>query len=113
MRKMSGREAKQMKRSLAFLSLELLGLPSAPGWLGSWGGNMKFACPIQEEGPEPGEPQLLPGIQSEQLPAWFLLQGALLAFLIPESPRTLSVSGSRAGSWGAEFCVVFCFSLPA
>ena len=49
---------------------------------------MKFALPdwIWDEDSELGQPQLLPGLQSEQLPAWFLLQGALLAslFLSPQ-----------------------------
>lgn len=68
---------------------------------GSWGGSteQQGPPPAAESGEsEPRQPQRLPGLQREQLAALFLLQGTLLAFLVSESLRSLSVSGSSAGS---------------
>lgn len=106
MGKRVGEGGQARKKETCVLTREPLELPSA------WGSNVKFALPESGENPEPQQPQLLPGLQSKQLPARFLLQGALLAFLVYESPRRLSVSGSRAGSWEAGLHTVFCFSLP-
>lgn len=97
-----GRERPCNREGGGFFSLRSPRVYPRPGVAGQLGWEHQAAGStsgsLSQESPEPRQPQRLPGLQREQLPASFLLQGTLLAFLVSESLRSLSVSGSSAGS---------------
>ena len=105
-RKRVGEGGQAHDKEACLLNWEPLGLPSA------WGGNVKLAL-FEEENPGTNSPTFSLALRvSSSQPDFFCRGPYWLSWSLSESPRSLSVSGSRAGSWEAGLYTVFHFSLP-